>query len=430
MLSLNTTTTGGTLGDILTRPPIPNDAVGYADFTTGLHMTQTAESLATNAALVFGPVSSMSPGYYYGKTDIGYMSGTLWERVEYGPDGENLGLAVDGGFTQRITSGQRIDLTAGTAIGAAVAASGTAAQPYQQWYSVTPSGAGEASLTLATDSVSAGAYAYIAIDVRGSGIVQLGAKNAAANAYVNANLLTGEVVTGAGAAGQMVRRRDGWTVLARVQLAAAGDVQPYAASVAAIDTTKLGAAGLAFEARAPRVAAYTSATLPAPGLWPHTSSSAKSADNLSQITGMVADAADFTCVFRARSGWTRSRASAGLFLWSNGGNSGTELRFSSTNTLVLIDRGSSTPRWTFAARWKPEAIYRVGVSRIGGVLSACVNGECATVDTGSVAADATPRLLRGFDVAANAWNGHLQKAIWWNAGRSQADLAALVDRWA
>ena len=145
---------------------------------------------------------------------------------------------------------------------------------------------------------------------------------------------------------------------------------------------------------------------------------------------MVADAADFTCVFRARSGWTRSRTSAGLFLWSNGGNSGTELRFSSTNTLVLIDRGSSTPRWTFAARWKPEAIYRVGVSRIGGVLSACVNGECATVDTGSVAADATPRLLRGFDAATNAWNGHLQKAIWWTAGRSQADLAALVDRWA
>ncbi|KGJ03256.1 hypothetical protein [Paracoccus sphaerophysae] len=417
------------MGDLLARAPIPNDAVGYVDFLTGLHMTQAAESVATNASLVFGPISSVAPGYYYGKNDIAFMTNKLWERIEYTADGECLGLLVDGDWTQRLNTEHRINLTAGAMTGASVAAVGAAAQPYQQWYAVTPSGSGEASLTLATSSVSAGSYAYIAVDVRGSGIVQLGARNAAADAYVNVNLLTGEVVTGAGAVGQAMRRRDGWTVFACVAIAVAGDVQPYMASVAALTTAKLGAAGLAFAARAPRVAAYGSATMPAPGLWPHTASSGKADDNLTQVTTMVADAADFTCVFRARSGWTKTRRSAGLFLWSNSGNSGTELRFGADNTLFLIDRNSGTPRWSFATRWKPETIYRVGVSRIGGVLSACVNGEVATVDTGTVAADATPRLLRGFDTSANMWSGHLQKAIWWAEGRRQADLAALVEQW-
>lgn len=428
-LQLQTTVSGGTLGDLLARPPIPNDAVGYADFTTGLHMTQAAESLATNAALVFGPVSSVKAGYYYGKSDISYMSGTLWERIEYGPEGECLGLLIDGDWEQRLIAGHRIDLTAGSATGATVAASGTPAQPYQQWYSVTPTGAGEASLTLSTSSISANAYAYIVFDVAGAGIVQVGARNAPADAWVNVNLATGEVASGAGAVGQAIRRRTGWSVLARVRMASAADAQPYVASVATLATAKLGAAGAVFQARAPRVSASTSATTPAPGLWPHTSSSTKAADNLSQITSMVADAADFTCVFRARSGWTRTRTSAGLFMLSNGGTSGTELRFSSANALVLIDRGSSTPRWTFAQKWKPEAIYRVGISRINGVISACVNGEVASVDTGSVAADATPRLLRGFDTTANAWSGHLQKAIWWGFGVDAARLARMVDRW-
>lgn len=428
-LQLKTTATGGALGDILARPPIPDDAVGYADFLTGLHMTQDAESIAANASLVFGPVSSVKPGYYYGKGDIGFMSGTLWERIEYGPNGECLGLAVDGGFTQRIIPEHRIDLTSAATSGATVTASGTAAQPYHQWYTATPAGASEASITFATTTTSANTYHYFAIDVQGAGVVQIGARNAADTAYVNVDLRTGEVVSGASAAGQAIRRATGWTVFGRFRTLAAADSQPYIASVIDLGASKLAPAGQAFQARAPRVASYTTNTMPAPGLWPHTSSDAKAADNLTQITTIVPDADDFTCVFRALSGWTRTRTSAGLFLWSNSGSSGTELRATSSNTFALIDKGSSTPRWLFKQRWRPEAIYRVGVSRIGGVLSVCVNGEAATVDTGSVAADATPRLLRGFDAATNGWNGHLQKAIWWAQGVNQAQLTQMVDRW-
>ena len=429
-LQLKTTVTGGILGDLLVRPPIPNDAVGYVDFTTGLHMTQSAESVASNAALVFGPVSSVKPGYYYGKDgNPAFMSGTLWDRIEYGPEGNCLGLALDGGFTQRLIAGHRIDMTAGSKVGATVATSGVAVQPYQQWYAVSPVGGAEASLTLSTDSISAGAYAYIVADLDGAGVVQVGARNASVDAYVNVNLATGEIVTGAGAVGQAVRRSTGWSVYAQVRVSAAGGLQPYVASVATMATPKLGASGAAFSVRAPRVAAYTAGTLPAPGLWPHTSSDAKAADSMTQVTAMVADDADFTCVFRARSGWTAGRRAAGLFLFSNNGDSGSELRFTRTNTLCLIDRSSSTPRWTGNTRWKPQSIYRVGVSRIGGVISVCINGECATVDTGSVAADASPRLLRGFDAAVNAWAGHLQKAIWWGVGVSQARLAQMVDRW-
>lgn len=282
-LQFKTAMAGGSLGDILNRPPIPNDAVGYADFMTGLHMTQAAESVASNAAIVFGPVSSVKPGYYYGRDDIGYMSGTLWERVEYGSEGECLGLALDGGWTQRLIAAHRINLAAGTVVGAEVSLSGSAAEPYQQWYSIAPSGAGEASLTLSTVPLSAGSYAYIVADVQGTGIVQIGARNAAVDAWVNVNLATGEVASGAGAAGQAVRRPAGWSIYARVQVAAAGDVRPYLASVEALATGKLGAAGRSLLARVPRVAGGVSATMPAPGLWPHTSSDAKAADNLAQM---------------------------------------------------------------------------------------------------------------------------------------------------
>src|SRR5690606_8026246 len=147
------------------RPPMPDDALAYADFCAGLHMDQTAASMESNAALVFGPISSVKPGYYYGRDNIEFMSGTLWDRVEYSPDGECLGLLVEGSYQNRVLSGQRQDLTAGTAVGAVISASGAAAQPWQQWYSLSPSGAGEASLTLDTSAVAtAGAVLYAAVD--------------------------------------------------------------------------------------------------------------------------------------------------------------------------------------------------------------------------------------------------------------------------
>lgn len=429
-LQQRTTGTFGFRQGLLARPPMPDDALAYADFCAGLHMSQTAESVSAGASLVFGPVSSIKPGYYYGRDNIEFMSGTLWDRVEYGPDGECLGLLVEGSYQNRVLPGQRQALTAGTAVGAVISASGAAAQPWQQWYSLAPSGAGEASLTLDTSAVAtAGAWLYGAVDVRGGSFVQVGT---AGTGYVNVDTRSGEVRAFDGASGRAIPRPgNSWTVSCRGIVPAGGleNAGLYVASVASLDAPKRGPAGAAFEVRAPRLDAATVAGLPRLGLWPHTSSDSHAADSLTpNITGL-ADTDDFTAIMRVRSGPSASMTDAGLWLFTNAnGSAGTELRFSSSNTLVLVDRRPSTVRWTSSQRYAPSRIYRMGISRSGGRLAIAVNGEAVSLDAGA-AAGLMSRPLRGFDQSANQWAGHLQKTIWWAGGRSQAELIMLTDRW-
>lgn len=226
---------------------IPPDAAAYADFVAGLHEDQANSSVSSAAALVFGPVSSVKPGYYYGRDNIEFMSGTLWDRVEYGPDGACLGLLIEGTYQNRIIAAQRRDLSGGVVAGATVAASGSAAQPWQQWYALTPSGASPASLTLTTSAVATvGAYIYAAIDLRGTGIVQFGS---AGTGYVNADLATGEVRLFDGATGRLTPRPGGsWTLSCRSRVPAGGleNVAPYVASVASLDSPARGPAGAPF----------------------------------------------------------------------------------------------------------------------------------------------------------------------------------------
>lgn len=428
-LQQRTTGTFGFRQGLPTRPPMPDDALAYADFCAGLHMSQTAESLSAGAALVFGPVSSMKPGYYYGRDNIEFMSGTLWDRVEYGPDGECFGLLVEGSYQNRVLPGQRQALTAGTAVGAVISASGAAAQPWQQWYSLAPAGAGEASLTLDTSAVAtAGAVLYAAVDVRGGGFVQVGTAGAG---YVNVDTRSGAVRAFEGASGRAIPRPGhSWTVSCRGIVPAGGleNAGLYVASVASLDAPKRGPAGAAIEVRAPRLDAATTAGLPRLGLWPHTSSDSHAADSLTPNIVGLADADDFTAIMRVRSGPSASRTGAGLWLFTNAnGSAGTELRFSSSNTLVLVDK-SAAVRWTSGQRYGPNCIYRLGIARTGGQLAIAVNGETVSLDAGA-AAGLMSRPLRGFDQSANQWAGHLQKTIWWAGGRSQAELALLVERW-
>lgn len=427
-LQQRTTGTFGFRGGLLNRPPMPNDAAAYADFRNGLHMDLTTALTTAAANIVFSALSSMQPGYYYGRDDIQFSASTLWDRVEFGPTGECLGLRVEGSYQQRIVAGQRRDLLAGTASGAVVAADGAAAQPYQQWYSVTPAGAGEAGLTLATSAVATvGAYLYTAFDVRGSGIVQVGT---AGTGYVNADLRSGEVRVFEDALGQAIQRPGGsWTIFCRARVPAGGleDCAAYAASVASLDAPRRGASGAAFSARAPRLYASTSAGRPYAGLWPHTTSDTHPAESMTPNVAGIGTNDDFTVIFSARSGQL-DRVAAGFWAIVTSGSTGTELRFTSDNALALINRSNNALLWTGQTKFAPSTVYKVGLSRAGSRLAVHVNGEGVSVDQGA-AAGGPFRMLRGFDQDVNQWAGHLQKCIWWSGGRTQAELAALMGRW-
>lgn len=426
-MALQLKTSSAFLGrsDMLARPPLPDDALGYADFTTGLHITQTDASMADTAGIVLSPAAKRQ-AYVYDRTgQIVQAAANTWQGVEYGADGEPLGLSIYGGFSQALIAGHRTDLSAGTAVGAVVAASGAASQPWQQWYSVTPSGAGEASLTL-----SAGATrtrnVYWVIDVRGSGIVQLGLKGAP-NIRANFDLATGTVNRNGGTVAQAIRRPGGaWS------LAILGDIgatqmepSPYVASVNSITAGAVGPAGIPFEARAPRVEVVTAASYGNTRPWPPVNpDSFRTKDDISPATAMLAAAADFSVVFSVRANSSAQRLSESLFLLAPGSGQGAELRFSSANTLVLY---TGSVLWTGATAWLPDRTYDVGFSRRGSLLAWSVNGETGEVDV-PTAADWTPYLLRATN-NPEMWSGHLRRVIWWADGRSALALRDMADRW-
>lgn len=411
--------------DMLARPPLPDDALGYADFTTGLHITQTDASVADNAGIVLNPATKRQAYVYDRSGQIVQAAAGTWQGVEYAADGEPLGLSVYGAFTQALIAGHRANLTAGTAVGAVVAASGTAAQPWQQWYSVTPSGAGEASLTLSTGATRTG-HVYWVIDVRGSGIVQMGLKGAPA-VRANFDLATGTVSASGSTIGQAIRRPGGsWTLAIHGGIGSTQiDALPYIASVNSVTAGSLGPAGLAFEARAPRAEVVATAsyanTRPLP---PPNPDSFRTRDDLTPAATMMASDADFSVVFSVRANSTTLRLSEGLFSLLPGSGQGAELRFNASNKLVLY---TGSVLWTGQTDWVPDRVYDVGFSRRGSLLSWSVNGETGQADV-PTAADWTPYLLRSTN-NPEQWSGHLRRVIWWAEGRSALALRDMADRW-
>lgn len=429
-LQLRTLTTFAAPSDIPERAPMPNDAVGYVDFTANLHMTRTGAAVANDSALVFSRDNTPRTGFYYGRADLEKGAHTMWDRIEYAPDGSPLGLLVEDVWNQQLVDVVRSDLTQGTATGATVAVSVTSTDAWRRWYSITPSGAGEASLALATASIAVNEYVYVHFDVRGSGIVQLGMRNADVTGYANFNLATGEAVASDSAiVAQAQARADGsWTVVARFRKTTAEAGQPYIASVASMSTGRLGASGAAFEARAPRVEKINNAGMPARSYY---DAFTHAADVITPVSSLFDLAGDFSVVFRARSGWFASRTAAALLFFSNTATSGAELRFDGSNGLIVRQTsGSVIVASDPEIRWTPETVYRVGVSRRGSLIDVVVNGRVVSFDGGTAVADAKPVLFgSAATTGANSWSGHLQKCIWWAEGRKASDLAALVSRW-
>ncbi len=430
-LQLRTLATFAAPSDIPARAPMPDDAAGYVDFTANLHMTAAAAEVSNASALVFSRDNTPRSGLYYGREGLAAGAHTTWDRIEYDAAGNPLGLLVEQTWTQIVTDAMRTNLALGTAVGAAVAASGMAEQPWAQWYAVTPSGAGEASLTLTTASVTANHYVYIHFDVRGEGVVQVGLNDAGITGFANFDLTAGEVYRSDTSTGASMIRRPGggWTVMVRLRWGgAAGVSHPYVASVASLTTGLRGASGRAFDLRAPRVAANASGGLPERSAFELFK---RESDLIFPVAGLMDLAGDFTCAFRARSGFFNDRSGASLFLLRNGTTSGTEIRFNATNTLIARQTsGNLIVAENPSIRWTPETIYRVGVSRRGSQIAVMVNDLHIGFDTGAAVADATPELFGSWDTSgSNSWSGHLQKCIWWSQGRAPADLAALVDRW-
>lgn len=428
VLQNRTTGTFGFRGGLLNRPPMPNDAAAYVDFRNGLHMDPTTALTTANASNVFSAFSSMQPGYYYGRDNIEYMTAKLWDRVEYDHNGECLGLLLEGSFKNRIEADHRQNIGLGVSVGAVVAASGAAAQPHQQWFLITPDGAGEASLTLATSAVAtAGAYIYVGFDFRGDGIVQVGS---AGTGYVNCDLRTGEISAFDDAAGHAVRRLDGsWTVycVGRVPSGGLESLAPYAASIASLDAARRGGAGASVLVRAPRCDADTSSGRPFSGLWLHPSNDTHPAESLTPNVAGIGANDDFTIIYRARSG-SFPRIAAGLGSIIGAGSLGVELRFSSANVITLGNRGTLSVVWTGETKWVPDTIYLVGFSRRGSTVCIYINGEGFAFDAGANSVGSF-RPLRCFDQVSFPWSGYIQKAVWWAGGRTQDEIGRLVSRW-
>lgn len=425
----------GSLGNIPVRAPLPDDALGLMDFTTGLHLTQAAVAGGRAANIVLNRSTSiMSSGWFYGRDGIEAAAPNFWDRMEYGPDGECLGLLVEPDTTQRISRAQRTDLSAGILTGATLATvAPPLPEPAAQWWQLTPAGGGEASLQLGTGSVTQ-TRLLVSFEVRSAGgrYAQIGTKAGDANAWANVDLFTGEI-TSKGAdveAAAVARPGGGWHVYAitRKNLSSLSDLQPYVASVAAADTGKLGAAGGAIQIRAPIVKVRSGEGLVPGSPYAHASADTRNADSLQPLTSLLSGAAtDFTIVFRCLSGWAPTKRQAALFTFV-GGAAPFELRYTLENQLRLTRALEGEVLAELAVPYMPDQTYRVGVSRSGNRLAVCVNdvtGEASSADLSNVTGW---RLLRGNDTA-RGWDGHLQKVVLWPGGRSAAELASLVRRW-
>lgn len=130
---------------------LPDDALGLADFATGL---------------------------------LG-----AWERVGHDAGGDPQGLLVESEYAQRS------DLTAGLLTGAALVGDTPApANAWERFYTLTPAGTGEASLQLATASVTSSCILVGWQIKAGTGrYAQVGARAGSAGAWANIDLNTGAI---------------------------------------------------------------------------------------------------------------------------------------------------------------------------------------------------------------------------------------------
>lgn len=428
-LQLTTDATYSGISDIPARAPLPNDGLGYADFTTGgLQVTQSLAQMGASASAVILPSSSPA-GFYYGQASLAFNpSGGSLSRLEYSADGEARGLLIEPTYTQKIDTATRANLAAGSAVGAVVAASGSGPNVWDQFYSVTPSGSGEASLTLTGGAITSGGYIWLGFEVRGTGVVQIGARNGDADDYANFDLAAGTVAPAAGAVAAMRRLPGGsWYCGIRAQASAAlTEIGPYVASVAALTTAKLGAAGLAFTTRAPILIADSASGLPFPSPYGLTTSSQHAFDNIAHSTAMLGATANFSLVMKLRSGWWPYQLSAGIAYFFVSASRWLEIRCDSANNFI-INSNRLGVAYTFAQKWQPNTDYRVGIVRNGSNLIVSLNGETTTISAPGEVDGATVRLGKGDKATTNSWGGWLQRTVWWAEPKSVQALEASVD---
>ncbi|WP_304616985.1 hypothetical protein [Paracoccus sp. (in: a-proteobacteria)] len=409
------------------RAPLPPDAAAYADFMTGLHLTPAGLATVDNTSPVFLTTASLTPGFYYDQDGvIQRTTAARWTRREFDArSGLPLGLRIEGAYTQRVVSSQRQVLTNGTAVGAVIAPSGSAAEPWQQWYSLTPSGAGEASVTFATSAIAtAGTNLYTSIDARGSGIVQVGS---AGTGHANFNLRTGQVQAFDGAAAQMIPRPGGiWTLFVRGLVPVGGleDVAIYAASVAAMDTPKRGASGIPAEIISPRLYSAGAANRGWAHPWPDTATATHNAESLQpNYTGWTQNG-DFSCVFSLRTGAIPGAAGSSFAVL---GTNGISIRAGGNGNMFVVNSANNQGIWDSGVPYRALTQYRVGISRTGDRVAVAINDrgfEIAGLSLGGVL-----RIGGAANTTTHEFVGWLEKAIFWVDGRPQARLLQMMETW-
>ena len=410
------------------RAPLPADAAAYVDFTTGLHMTQAAAETGDTSSIALAPVSSTTLGYFYDQQGVIQRSqGNRWLRREFDAlTGMPLGMRVDGPFTQRVVSAQRQVLTNGAAVGAIVAPAGAAPEAYQQWYSVAPLGAGEASLTFDTVAIAtAGTFLYINVDVRAGGIVQVGS---AGSGHANFNVRTGAIQAFDGARAQIIQRPGGaMTLHVRATVPAGGleNCAIYAASVAAMDTPKRGASGSGFEVISPRMFTGSGSQLPLAALWPETTSDTHAAEGVQPNYPGWSQSADFSVIATIRAG-NLPQSNASLFTL-NTGSTGVDLRLILAGTFGLLNRAGGGLLWDSGVRFVPGSLYRLGISRASGRLSVVLNGVGFETTTPTI--NGILRLATNSNTSLFHWSGHIEKTVFWADGRPQARLLQMMETW-
>lgn len=441
-MALELKTTGTYSGpSMVSRPPLPDGAVGYADFLGTAHQV-------TPAASTLGPLTNsvvnrdnFVAGLYYGKTGLALGRQYYLDRIEHDGAGRPLGLRISGAWTQLVTAAQRFSLSAGTATGASVSASGTATDAWAQWWQVTATGDAAAHLSVSTSNSAANNYVIVAWDVRREGssrFVQIGSLTGGAQFWANFDLDTGVAAsTGTGVTAGVIERPGRVAtvyMLARLP-AAVTSVDAYVAPVPAANAAKLAssATGASVVARTPIVRHSTTLDgMVVPHAVHTTGTSTRNSDLPTSGASMPSGAADFAVVSMIRTRSEAIQGNSGLaFLFPVNGDTGNqapfiEFRFASDFSLNIVYNFAR--QHTFKAVFKPGTVYRYGLTRRGSLLTVVIGDESITLDTGTYGLG-TCALWRGRDGTASMLNGFAQRAIWWAEACSAAELRSRVDRY-
>lgn len=408
--------------DIPSRPPLPDGALGMVDYQAGGSITQTDIQFGANNALVFSGVGSFRPRYYYGQSGLTFGTGAA--RVSYDAEGLPQGIRVRGVQDQRLPTSMRANLSLGTPVGATCVDDGTEVEQFRKWYLVTPTGAGEASITLTGGTLSANGFVWISFEVSGSGFVQIGGKNIDPDDYVNFDLSTGQFLSGGGALAQAIRRKNGaWSLQIRTDTSASvTEIGPYIASVLSLNAAKLGPAGAAFRARCQTVVAGSSQTIGRTPAEPWASPDAQATDTVSPV--IITDTDDFSAVLTMTSDTWPYRVGSGMFTFVSG-SAGIHVVQTAGGNIAIV-KSTGEVLHSFETLWQPNTRYSIGITRVGTTFTVVINDEIARITDAMVAY--APRFYRGLDTAVNEWGGYALKAYFWTP-RSDNELLGLVERW-